>query len=165
MFDIFKKKVKIPALNYTNEQISAVADAKMIPIEIVNDEVFSKKMMGDGVAFVLNGETIYSPMNGTIKALFPTGHAFGIISDSGVEILVHIGIDTVESKGKGFTILAKQGDKVFAGEPIVRVNLKELSKTYDMTTMLIVTNTNNKKISFIEPKEVTRETIVGNFRV
>ncbi|MBP3275519.1 MAG: PTS glucose transporter subunit IIA [Kandleria sp.] len=82
-----------------------------------------------------------SPANGVLSVLFPTGHAFGITTNDGTELLVHIGIDTVNLKGKGFNVLAKQGDHVLAGQPIIKVD-RDLIKQegYDLTTMLVVTN-------------------------
>ena len=77
--------------------------------------------------------------------------------NNGVEILVHIGVNTVNANGKGFTLFSKkQGDRVKAGEPIVKVNIKELKKSYEMSTMLIITNANNQVIEFIKPQQVTK---------
>lgn len=83
--------------------------------------------------------------------MFPTGHAFGLTLNNSVELLVHIGINTVESNGEGFTTLKKQGDVVKAGQPIVKVNQKVLSKKYDMPVMLIVTNPNGQEFKFKDP--------------
>ena len=89
--------------------------------------------------------------------MFPTGHAFGVSGNNGVEILVHIGIDTVNAKGDGFRLgNFNQGDKVRAGDAIVNIDMKRLSKVYDMSTMLIITNSNNQEINFIKPQQVTK---------
>ena len=123
--------------------------------------------MGDSIAFSMDGKeaTVCSPANGELTVLFPTGHAFGITTADGVELLVHIGINTVNSKGEGFTILdKKQGDHVKAGDPIVKVNLNALHKTYDMSTMLIVTNANDKEIEFVREGDVHRGTVVGTIK-
>lgn len=162
MFSFLKKKEEtVTPITCADNEIIAIADAKQVPIETVKDEVFAQKMMGDGIAFELKSETICAPVSGTLTVLFPTGHAFGITTADGVELLCHIGINTVESKGEGFKILSKQGNAVKAGDPIVKADLKALSKKYDMTTMLIVTNANGKTVAFSEPQEVTRGQVVG----
>ncbi len=160
MFSLFKKKEKEEV--YTNtttandDEIVALANGVLIPIEKVNDPTFAEKMMGDGIAFDLDDGLVVSPCNGSLDVAFPTGHAFGITRNDGVEVLIHIGINTVNENGKGFTVLAKQGDKIKAGDPLVKVDLKALSGKYDMTTMLIITNPNEKEISFIDCGHVER---------
>lgn len=144
-----------------DNEIVALDNANQIPIESVNDTVFSSKTLGDGIAFELKQDLITAPVNGTLSVLYPTGHAFGMTMDNGVELLCHIGINTVESKGKGFKILAKQGDKVKAGDSLVEVDLKQLSKEYDMTTMLVITNENNKKVQFFGREKVKRGDKIG----
>lgn len=132
-----------------DDQIVAIANGKLIDLSSVNDETFSSKMMGDGVAFELIDDMIYSPCNGTVMVAFETGHAFGIQRTDGVELLIHIGIDTVNEKGNGFTSYVKNGDKIKAGDPLVKVNRKVLlDKGYDLTTMLIVTENKGKDIAF-----------------
>ncbi len=167
MFDLFKKKVKYEALNLGNDQISSLGKGKLIPIESVSDAMFAEKMLGDSIAFKFsgNGVNVFAPVNGTMSVLFPTGHAFGITTEDGVEVLVHIGIDTVNSKGNGFKLLdKKQGDQVCAGDPIVTVDFDKLSATYDMSTMLIITNANEKEVTLVREGEVDRDTIVGNIK-
>lgn len=145
--------------------IVAVAKAKMIPIDTVNDETFASKMMGDGVAFELQDNIIAAPCSGTITAIFPTGHAFGITRDDGVEVLIHIGINTVDLDGKGFTLLsaAVADQPVKAGEPLVKLDLDLLRGAgYDLTTMLIITNTSGKTITFSSPKEVSLGEVINS---
>lgn len=132
-----------------DDKIVAIADAEIIPLEEVNDEAFSQKLMGDGIAFKLVNNQIVSPCNGTLSAVFPTGHAFGITMSDGTELLIHIGIDTVKLDGKGFTPLADQGDMVKAGQPIVKINKEEIEKAgYDTTTMLIVAGEGTVPVTF-----------------
>lgn len=133
---------------YPDDDIVAISDADLVNIEDVNDETFSQKMMGDGVAFKLDNDFVCSPANGTLETMFPTGHAFGVLTNEGVEILIHIGLETVNLKGDGFDVLVKQGEKVRAGQPIVRVDREKIQKAgYDLTTMLVITNPNNKTIN------------------
>ena len=160
LFDLFKKEeTKLAPVNAEDNDIVAMADGSLIDIATVSDPVFAEKTMGDGVAFRYQCDSVIicAPANGELTAFFPTGHAFGITTQSGVELLVHIGINTVEARGDGFTKLSKkQGDQVRAGDPIVKADLKKLSASYDMPVMLIVTNANEQKITFIGPQEVTR---------
>ena len=152
MFKLFKKTVATE-----NKGIVAPADGNMFSIENVSDPMFAQKLLGDGVAFKYEGDSVVvcAPASGSLSALFPTGHAFGVTTPEGVELLVHIGIDTVSANGEGFKSLGKnQGDKVNAGDPVVEVDLKTLSEKFDMSTMLIITNDNGKKIDFIEFGEV-----------
>lgn len=126
---------------YPDDAIVAITEGDLLPLTEVNDETFSKKMLGDGVAFKLDSDFICAPANGELTTLFPTGHAFGITTKEGIELLVHIGIDTVNLKGEGFDVLVEQGEEVRAGEPIVRVDREKITAAgYDLTTMLILTN-------------------------
>lgn len=165
LFGFGKKKApELPPVNIADDQICALADGEMIDLGTVPDPVFAQKMMGDGVAFKYAGNevTVCAPANGKLTALFPTGHAFGITRSDGVELLVHIGIDTVNAKGDGFKLLGhKQDDTVKAGEPIVTVDLKKLGAKYDMSVMLIVTNANEKDIKFTAPGKVTRGQVIS----
>lgn len=162
LFDkLFKKEeeINLPELNVSDEDIVALADGEMIDITTVSDPMFAEEMMGKSIAFKYNQDKVVlcSPANGTLAVLFPTGHAFGIMMNNEVELLVHCGVDTVNSKGDGFRLLnKKQGDAVKAGDPIVEVDIKKLSQTYDMSTMLIITNPNGKEFEFIDNQKVTR---------
>ncbi len=153
--DRFKKTINTP-ITVSDSSVIAPANGKMIDIKEVSDPVFSSEMMGKSTAFQYEGDeiTLCSPANGKLGVLFPTGHAFGVMMNNGMEILVHIGINTVDANGEGFKVLKKQGQSVKAGEPVVKVNLKQLTKKYDMSTMLIITNPNNRTIEFKKPNEV-----------
>lgn len=144
MFSFFKKS------KYSDDEIIAIGKARMFPLEEVNDEVFSGKMLGDGVAFELHEDEICAPINGELSVLFPTGHAFGIKQTNGIEVLVHIGINTVALGGEGFTKLATQGQKVNAGDVIVKVDRKLIQqKGYDLSTVLLITEPRDTEVSFI----------------
>lgn len=134
-----------------DDQLVAISDGKMIDITTVSDETFASKALGDGVAFVLASNVVCAPCNGTLATVFPTAHAFGITRKDGVELLIHIGIDTVELKGKGFKALKAEGDTVKAGEPVVELDMDVLKDAgYDLTTMVIVTDDNGKTVKFAE---------------
>lgn len=151
----FNKQKELP--HTSDNDIIAMATGKLIDVSTVPDKVFSTKMMGDSVAFNYEGDsvTICSPANGKLSVLFPTGHAFGITMNNGTEILIHIGINTVENNGVGFKILnKKQGDSIKAGEEVVKVDLNNLRNKYDMSTILIITDSNGNDYHFIEPQDV-----------
>ena len=161
IFDFFKKTEDEPenTIHVSDDMIIAPADGEQIDISTVSDPVFAEKMMGDGVAFRYPEEkvTICSPLNGTLTVLFPTGHAFGVTMKNGVEVLVHIGIETVNAKGDGFTLHhKKQGDAVKAGDPIVTVDFAKLAKTYDVSTMLIITDPKDQVFHFKGPGPVRK---------
>lgn len=133
MFGFLKKKKVIDG-----RTIVSVADGNMIQLCSVKDEVFAKKMLGDGVAIEPKNGEIVSPCRGTITMLYPTLHAFGITSDEGLEILVHIGIDTVRLKGKGFSGYVQAGSHVEPGERIIRFDSEYLlDEDLDFTVMVL----------------------------
>ena len=155
--DLFKPKDVKNEFDVKDFDIVAIADGELVDVSQVQDEVFSQQMMGKSIAFQFQKDkvTLCSPANGTLETLFPTGHAFGVKRNDGVEILIHCGVDTVSANGDGFTLLKKkQGDPILAGEPIVEVDMKKLSALYDMSTMLIITNDNGQTIEFIDPQSV-----------
>lgn len=162
LFDFLKKKGPedfLEPIDVDDNAIVALADGRMIDVTTVPDPVFAEKMMGETIAFKYDGDKVIlcAPANGTLTVLFPTGHAFGVTTNNGVELLVHCGVDTVNAKGDGFRLLKKkQGDPVNAGDPIVEVDLKKLSAKYDMSTMLIISNPSERELTFIENKEVKR---------
>ena len=119
-------------------QIVAPVNGKLLPLDEVPDEVFSQKMMGDGFAVVPEGEMIVAPLSGVAESVFPTGHAVGIKTKDGIECIVHVGLDTVELNGEGFHPLINQGDKVKAGQAIIRIDRASLEKKgYNLTTMVV----------------------------
>ena len=100
-------------------EVLAPLDGTVVDLESVPDEVFAQKMAGDGVAIDPSGRVAVAPVTGDLVKLFPGGHAFGISTAEGVELIVHIGLDTVELKGEGFENIATEGQIVQAGTPIV----------------------------------------------
>ncbi len=100
--------------------VLAPLDGTVVELESVPDEVFAQKMVGDGLAIDPSGAVAVAPVSGVLVKLFPGGHAFGIEATGGVELIVHLGLDTVELQGEGFEKLAIEGQTVAAGTPIVR---------------------------------------------
>ena len=118
----------------------------VIDIKDTKDQLFSSEALGKGVGIIPSNNEIIAPIGGTISTFFPTKHAIGITTDQGVDVLIHVGIDTVELNGKHFTPLKKQGDSINRGDPLLLVDFKEIERAgYDTTVMVVVTNTADYK--------------------
>ena len=103
---------------------------------------FAEEIMGKGIAIMPTSNEVVSPINGTVSMIFNTKHAIGLKSDDGVEILIHIGLDTVKLDGEHFEVFAKNGDRVKVGDKLVEFNKEAIKdKGYDIITPVIVTNT------------------------
>lgn len=138
---LFFKKNKTKS----NVIISSPLNAKIIPLEDVPDPVFSQKMMGDGFAFIPNNGKVLAPIDGTVTQVFPTKHAIGMETKEGVEILLHLGLDTVELNGEGFEITVKAGDKIHTNDSLGTFDLAYLKeKGKETTTVLVFTNFDEK---------------------
>lgn len=121
-------------------------NGKTATLESLEDGMFSEKMMGDGIAVIPSDGKFTVPIGGTVKAAFPTGHAYGILTDDGAEVLIHIGIDTVELEGKGFRPHVKQGQRVSVGDKLVTVDLDVVKDGgYQTAAIVIVTSGNQIK--------------------
>lgn len=141
MFNLFKKKSK-------DFSVIAPVSGTLIKLEDVSDPVFSEKMMGDGFAIVPDAGEIISPVSGTIVSLPDSKHAIGIKTESGVEILIHIGLDTVNLNGEGFTALVKEGEKIEQGTKLLDADLDFMKdKGIDTKVMTIFTAGYDKEIS------------------
>ncbi|WP_312712334.1 PTS sugar transporter subunit IIA [Proteiniclasticum ruminis] len=131
MFGLFKKE----------GALVAPISGKTVDITTVPDAVFAEKMAGDGLAIDPTGDTVVAPADGELTMLFGTKHAFGMTLDKGVQILVHIGLDTVSLNGEGFTALKNQGDMVKKGEPIVKIDRELIQgKGLSLITPVIFTD-------------------------
>lgn len=125
-----------------NITVLAPVTGAVVALADVPDKVFASGAMGAGLGIVPEEDRVYSPVSGTVQAVMKTGHAYGIKSDDGVEVLVHIGIDTVQMKGEGFVSAVSRGDRVEAGALLATVDrAKVLEAGYDTTTLMVVTNT------------------------
>lgn len=152
LLNIFKK---------THDNILySICKGKTFPIEEVADEVFSQKMLGDGIAFHLDDDLIYSPADGEIIFFADTKHAIGIKTSSGIEIMLHIGLNTVELKGEGFEYLVKT-KKIKKRTPLLKIDLEFMKKhQVDLTSLLIITDSNNRAIIRKKYDDVTLNDIV-----
>ncbi|HFD0490630.1 TPA: beta-glucoside-specific PTS transporter subunit IIABC [Enterococcus faecium] len=125
-------------------EISVPLNGEVIALEKVNDPVFSEKTMGDGFAVIPTDGVIKAPFSGKVEAVFPTKHAIGLKSKSGVEVLIHIGINTVELNGKYFDIVIEAGDDIQKGQKIGSFDIEGIqSEGYDPTTVIVLTNLND----------------------
>lgn len=141
MFNLFNKNKPVPIL--------AAMTGDVIDITQVPDEMFADKIIGDGIAINPTDGVVVSPVKGEIIQVFPTKHALGIKTKEGLEILIHIGIDTVELKGEGFKTYIKAGDKVEAGDKLLKIDLDFIKKSGKSTiSPIIITNMEKVKNIF-----------------
>ena len=156
------KFIKRKELDYN---VYAPVDGMCIPLSEVHDKVFASKMLGDGVAFQIEDSVICAPCDGDIIMFAPTKHAFGLQADHGLEILIHVGLDTVNLQGEGFEILCPQGTHVHKGDPILKVDLAFMeTKKIDLITPMIITDTHGMSLTYhhIGDKVTTgREAIIS----
>ena len=137
-------------------RVLAPISGRAVPLAEVPDEVFAEGMAGQGCAIVpeASGEAV-APVSGTLVKLFEGGHAFGIAADNGIEMIVHLGLDTIELRGRGFERIATEGDRVEAGQPIVRFDLDEIrAGDYDPVTPVLVTNDEDHPVTGVRTGEI-----------
>lgn len=141
----------------TVTDISSPAEGEVVPMAEIDDPVFSAGTLGDGVGVIPAEDKVYSPVAGTIVSAMKTGHAYGIKTESGVEVLVHIGINTVKMKGEGFAPAVKKGDTVGAGDLLATVDFDAVRAAgFDTTIVVAVTNT--KSLAEVTPAGIKKAT-------
>lgn len=146
--------------------VSIPVDGQIIDIAEVNDQVFSSKALGDGVGIIPFSNIIYSPVVGTITSVFPTKHAIGIKSETGEELLIHIGIDTVELNGEGFEMFIKAGAVVDHNTPLVKIDFEVLSKNNkDSTIIMVFPNHQDLKLAVPSKETYERGDVLFNLNV
>ena len=139
------------SIKLNNQSVLAPIKGKVIPLEQVKDATFADKLLGDGIAIEPSEGKVYSPVEGTVQVMYKTGHAIGLLSDTGNEILIHIGLDTVKLEGKGFEKIAKQGDHVRAGQLLLKFDMSFIeAQGYDLTTPVVVTNLDSTGKKLVE---------------
>ena len=154
------KEVILPA----EKEFVAVADGRSMALEDVKDGVFSEKVIGDGVAFLPENGQIVAPCSGKLTAVYDTGHAYGIQRTDGVEVLIHIGLETVSLNGKGFQARVIQGQEIRQGELLCVIDRDYLKSTgVRLDTMMIFPGFDSKKLKLSPYGAVTRgETVVAS---
>lgn len=134
MFGFFKR----------NYRLFAPVSGKVIQLSEVPNDIFAEKMAGDGVAIDSTGDVVVAPADGTLSFIFKTNHAFAMHLFNGVDILVHVGLDTIGLSGKGFTRLVNEGEILKAGEPILRIDNKFIRDSgCSLISPVLITNTKN----------------------
>ena len=146
MFNFFKKKE-------TKYSVHAVANGTTVALKDVPDPTFAEEMIGKGVAIIPTDGKVVAPVSGTVSMVFPTNHAVGLVDENGVEVLIHIGIDTVELEGKYFTANVKNGDTVKKGDVLIKFDIEKIKEAgYNTITPVIITNS-SEYLDVIETHE------------
>jgi len=154
MFGLFKRKVR---------EVYAPVDGQVVDITEVPDEVFAGKMVGDGVAINPVGNTFCAPIDGVVSKIFSTNHAFSIKSDKDLEVMVHIGLETVALDGQGFERLVEEGTEVTTGDPVIKADLAYIAEHAKSTiTPVVVSETSDvkkieKKLRIVKQGDVVME--------
>jgi len=154
MFGFLKRKVR---------EVKAPVDGEVVALESVNDKVFSQKLVGDGVAIKPISNVFTAPISGKVSKIFSTNHAYSIKSDKDLEVMVHIGLDTVSLNGAGFERLVKEGDEVECGDAIIKVDLNMLHEhAKDTITPVIISDSSDvknidKKLNIVKNGDVIME--------
>lgn len=131
MLDFFKRTFKLVA----------PVSGRVMDLSEVPDEIFADKMVGEGIAIEVTDDLVVAPADGEITLIFKTNHAFGMILDNDVEVLVHIGLDTISLGGAGFKRLVAEGERVKAGDPILKVDREYItSRSCSLITPVLITN-------------------------
>ncbi|MGY3835740.1 beta-glucoside-specific PTS transporter subunit IIABC [Bacillus atrophaeus] len=142
---------KAPEMKVDGEMIHSPIKGEVKALSEVNDSVFSAEIMGKGFAIVPEEGLAVAPVSGTITSVFKTKHAIGITSDRGAEVLIHIGLDTVQLDGRHFDVLVKEGAKVSPGDPLVSFDIEKIKAAgYDVITPVIITNTDQYAVTAVK---------------
>ncbi len=131
---------------------------KLIPLKDVNDDVFASGSLGHGVAIAPEDDLIVAPVDAVVTMTYPTGHAIGLTTATGQEILIHVGINTVKMNGRGFKTLVKADQHVTAGEPLIQIDLNLIEQeSFDPTVMVLLLNTPADRINIQKKVTVTTD--------
>ncbi len=141
------------------ERFAMPIDGAVLPLSEVPDPVFAQEMMGPGFAIDPSGDTICSPVNGKVVSVFPTKHAIGLESETGVEILIHVGLDTVKLNGEGFDLLVENEQAIHRGDALLKIDVEYIkANAPSAITPVIFTNTEKEKIHLLKEGQLTKGT-------
>lgn len=151
------KSMLFPKKQSKRYGILSFADGTAIPLSSVEDNVFSKGILGAGIAVIPTSSTVFAPADCTVDSVFDTGHAISVTTDFGAELLIHCGIDTVKLSGKGFTPIVKNGERVKAGDPILKIDIPVIKEAgFSVTTPLIILNSDRFTVTDSASGDVKR---------
>ncbi len=146
---------------FSKEKIYSPMKGIVKPIEEAPDKVFSEKMMGDGCCIEPEDGLVVAPIDGVVNTIFPTKHMIGITSKKGLEIIIHVGMDTVSLQGEGFTVLVNEGDKIKVGDELLRVDIEKVKdKVPSLVTPIVITNLGKKGINLLKQGKVDKGDII-----
>ena len=144
LFDKLLKKVQAIEVKTEKNTLYLPIEGEVIPLEEIGDGVFSAEVLGKGCGIRPTEETVYAPANGTISSVAETKHAVGILTEDGIEVLIHVGMDTVDMNGNGFEVLVKPEQKVRCGQPLLKFSMSKIKAAgHPTTTAFVVTNTDD----------------------
>lgn len=144
MTNVFKSSENISEIAPQKNMVYAPISGKTVKLSMVNDKLIAQELLGKGIAIEPDSDIVYAPISGQITAVTKSGHAIAIESPDGIEVLVHVGINTVELKGKYFKCLVSKGDEVKAGQKLILFDRTKIRKAgYDIVTPLIITNSDD----------------------
>ncbi|HGO5815728.1 TPA: beta-glucoside-specific PTS transporter subunit IIABC [Mannheimia haemolytica] len=159
--DIAKNNEKVTAITTGETLLISPVNGVAIPLEQVNDKVFSSKALGDGVGLIPSEGKLYAPANGIVEMVYVTKHAIGFKTDTGIEVLFHIGVDTMKLSGKYFDVKVTENQKVERGQLLVEFDKQGLeSAGFDTTIMMIVTEPNGKNVVLHQSGEINTNTLL-----
>lgn len=148
MFSFFKKEKKEEPISMVENNLFAPVNGEVISVTEVSDPVFSQKMMGDGFAVIPTDGDIYSPVEGVVLSVFPTKHAIGFQLADGIEVLLHMGLETVEMDGKPFECFVQEGDQVTANTKVATCDLEALAEAGKDNAIVVVITSMEKVESY-----------------
>lgn len=146
----------------SDDKVYSPIEGEIVPITEVNDQVFASKMMGEGFAVLPSKETITAPISGTVKMIAPTKHVIGIQADDGMEILLHLGIDTVELDGEPFALNIQEGQTIQQGQTIGTIDLKMIEANGKDTTVMVIITDSKEAIAGLEYNQDYVQPILGS---
>lgn len=149
-------------LETSPQAIYSPMEGQVIPLSDIKDEAFSQGLLGKGVGLIPTKGKLYAPFTGTVVSIFPTKHAIGLVSESGIEVLIHVGLDTVQMEGEGFTTFVEQGAKVEKGQHILSFDIEKIKAAgFSVETPIVITNSDDfMDIITLDPKSIEKEELI-----
>lgn len=147
------------------KKIVSFGNGKIVALKDIPDAAFSSGALGAGLGIDLTDNEVYAPVDGTVSMVFPTNHALGIVTAEGMELLIHIGVDTVSLNGEGFTGHVKSGDKITKGTKLITADFDFIrSKNLPTVTIFVVSDSKGKKVTFkTEGDAVVNDTVIATY--